>query len=103
LTQDLKEALLAAATRVGFIHEDDVLDESGNPTGKTELRWDGDGGLEGYLEWAAVHHPGHFIPQLGRVMPLQVNVKADVPKRVVYPSLEDTRVCHPPAGIRASQ
>jgi hypothetical protein len=57
LTQDLKEALLAAATRVGFIHEDDVLDENGKPTGKTELRWDGDGGLEGYLEWAAVYTP----------------------------------------------
>ena len=24
-------------------------------------------------------------------MPLQVNVKAEMPKRVVYPSLEDTR------------
>jgi hypothetical protein len=61
------------------------------------VKWDGDGGLEGYLEWAAVYHPGHFIPQLGRVMPLQVNVKAEAPKRVVYPSLEDTR-----AALRAN-
>ena len=88
---------MAAATRVGFIRENDILDKDGKPTGKTELKWDGDGGLEGYLEWAAVYHPGHFIPQLGRVMPLQVNVKAEAPKRVVYPSLEDTR-----AALRAN-
>jgi hypothetical protein len=30
-------------------------------------------------------------------MPLQVNVKAEAPKRVVYPSLEDTR-----AALRAN-
>ena len=94
-----KEALLAAAEAIGFIHEDDVLDENGKPTGATTLSWNGDGGLEGYLEWAAVHHPGHFIPQLGRVMPLQVNVKADVPKRVVYPSLDDTRAALRARGI----
>jgi len=35
--------------------------------------------------------PNAFIAQLGRVMPLQVNVKAEAPKRVVYPSLDDTR------------
>ena len=79
--ETVKEALLAAATRVGFIRENDILDKDGKSTGKTELKWDGDGGLEGYLEWAAVYHPGHFIPQLGRVMPLQVNVKAETPKR----------------------
>jgi hypothetical protein len=73
LTMDLKEALLAAATRVGFIREADVLDNDGKPTGKTKPVWDGDGGLAGYLEWAAVYQSGHFITQLGRVMPIQVN------------------------------
>jgi hypothetical protein len=89
LTQDMKEALLAAATRVGFIHEDDILDKDGKPTGRTKKRWNGEGGLEGYLEWAAVYRSSHIISLLGRVMPLQVNVKADVkPKRVPYPSYE---------------
>jgi len=44
-----------------------------------------------------VYHPHLFAPQLGRVLPLQVNVKAETPKRVVYPSLEDTR-----AALRAN-
>jgi hypothetical protein len=99
LTQDMKEALLGAATAVGFIHEDDVLDENGKPTGATKMSWNGDGGLQGYLEWAAVYRASHFIPQLGRIMPLQVNVKAEAPKRVVYPSLEDTRAALRAKGI----
>jgi hypothetical protein len=57
----------------------------------TGLQFTGKGGLKGYLRWAAVHRANSFIPQLGRIMPLQVNVKAEMPKRVVYPSLEDTR------------
>ena len=90
LTQDMKEALLAAATRVGFIHEDDILDKDGKPTGRTKKRWNGEGGLEGYLVWAAVHRSTHFITQLGRVMPLQVNQKTEVKKeRVPYRSYEE--------------
>jgi len=54
LTNDLKEALLEAATRVGFVREVPVLDADGEPTGRTKPEWDGDGGLAGYLEWAAV-------------------------------------------------
>ena len=34
-----------------------------------------------------MHRASSFIPQLGRIMPLQVNAKADVkPKRVPYRS-----------------
>ena len=76
LTNDLKEALLEAATRVGFVREVDVLDADGKPTGRKVPEWDGDGGLAGYLEWAAVYQPGHFIPQLGKVMPIQINAVA---------------------------
>jgi hypothetical protein len=32
-------------------------------------------------------------------MPLQVNVKAEAPKRVVYPSLDDTRAALRARGI----
>jgi hypothetical protein len=31
VTRDMKEALLAAAENIGFIHEDAVLDENGKP------------------------------------------------------------------------
>ena len=58
LTNDLKEALLEAATRVGFVREVDVLDADGKPTGRKVPEWDGDGGLAGYLEWAAFTSPG---------------------------------------------
>src|SRR6476646_1983813 len=76
-TRDMKEALLGAAETIGFIHEDAVLDENGKPTGATKLSWDGDGGLQGYLTWLGVYHPHLFAPQLGRVMPTQINVKAE--------------------------
>jgi hypothetical protein len=100
LTQDMKEALLAAATCVGFIHEDDILDKDGKPTGRTKKRWNGEGGLEGYLVWAAVHRSTHFITQLGRVMPLQVNMKATVkPPRVPFRSLDEIRAALRAKGI----
>jgi len=91
--------LLSAAENIGFIREDAVLDENGKPTGATKLSWDGDGGLEGYLTWLGVYHPHLFAPQLGRIMPTQINVKAETPKRVVYPSLDDSRAALRARGI----
>jgi hypothetical protein len=93
LTNDLKEALLEAATRVGFVREVDILDKDGKPTGKTKPEWDGDGGLAGYLEWAAVYQPGHFIPQLGKVMPIQINAVARTETKPIvhYETLEERR------------
>jgi hypothetical protein len=93
LTNDLKEALLEAATRVGFVREVDILDANGKPTGKKKPEWDGDGGLAGYLEWAAVFQPGHFIPQLGKVMPIQINAVSKIETKPVvrYETLEERR------------
>ena len=93
LTNDLKEALLEAATRVGFVREVPVLDADGEPTGRTKPEWDGDGGLAGYLEWAAVFQPGHFIPQLGKVMPIQINTVARTETKTVvrYETVEEPR------------
>ena len=55
--------------------------------------WDGDGGLAGYLEWAAVYQPGHFIPQLGKVMPIQINAVARTETKTVvrYETVEERR------------
>ena len=91
LTTDLKDALLEAATRVGFVREVDVLDANGKPTDRKKPEWDGDGGLAGYLEWAAVFQPGHFIPQLGKVMPIQINAVARTETKTVvrYETVEE--------------
>ena len=93
LTTDLKDALLEAATRVGFVREVDVLDANGKPTGRKKPEWVGDGGLAGYLEWAAVFQPGHFIPQLGKVMPIQINAVARTETKTVvrYETVEERR------------
>jgi hypothetical protein len=58
------------------------LDRDGNPTGMTRLTATGKGGLKGYLKWAAIHRANAFIPQLGRIMPMQINVKTE-PKTVI--------------------
>ena len=97
--RELKEALLDAAQEVGEVEETDVLDKDGKPTGTTRMRATGKDGLRGYLRWAAMYRANAFIAQLGRVMPLQVNVKAEAPKRVVYPSLDDARAALRARGI----
>jgi hypothetical protein len=85
--RDLKEALLDAAEEVGEVEETEILDKDGNSTGQFSRKATGKGGLKGYLKWAAVHRANAFIPQLGRIMPMQVNVKTDIkPKRVPYRS-----------------
>ena len=68
VSDDLKQALLNAAMRVGFIHEEDILGEDGKPTGQTRKTYNGEGGLEGYLMSAAVNQSAHFLSLLGRVM-----------------------------------
>jgi hypothetical protein len=100
LTNDLKEALIEAAKRVGFIREVDVLDKDGKPTGRKVPEWDGDGGLTGYLEWAAVFQPGHFIPQLGKVMPIQINAvsRTETKPVVHYETVEERRKAMIDAG-----
>ena len=102
VTKDMKEALLEAASRVGFIREED-LDADGKPTGKAKANsvwnpmgeskpiWSGEDGLVGYLTWASVYQSGHFMSQLGRVMPLQVNQKTETKVSVKYETVEEVR------------
>jgi hypothetical protein len=84
---------------VGEVEETEILDKDGNSTGQFRRKATGKGGLKGYLKWAAVHRANAFIPQLGRVMPTQINVKAEAPKRVEYPNLDDTRAALRARGI----
>lgn len=43
----------------------------------------GKGGLEGYLIWLGLNHPASYATLLGRILPMQVNIKADVTETVV--------------------
>ena len=43
---------------------------TGKPTGKIELKYEGEEGLVGYLKWTGLHHPAAFLAQLGHVLPL---------------------------------
>ena len=91
-TQDLKDDIMRAAEEVGFVKEFEKLDDVGAPTGQTEKQWIGEEGRLGYLKWAAVYQPAQFLALLGRVLPLQMNVKSIHRVEVVkYPSLEEAR------------
>jgi hypothetical protein len=46
----------------------------------------------------AVRQPGHFIPQLGKVMPLQVNVRSEEKTVVHYETVEERRQAMIAAG-----
>ena len=76
-TQMLKDALLLAAEQVGEIRKVPVLDADGNPTGEFEFEYSGVDGLLGYLRWAAINRPASFLALLGRVLPLQLNIKSE--------------------------
>ena len=71
----------------------------GEPTGKLEMQVIEKGEL-GYLKWLAEKHPQQFAPLYGRLVPLEMNLKTDQPKkRVVYPSLDETRAALRARGI----
>jgi hypothetical protein len=97
-TRDLKEALLEAAEEVGEVIEEPILGKDGKPTGMTRSVSTGKDGIKGYLKWAAIHRANAFIPQLGRVMPLQVNVRSEEKPVVHYETVEERRKAMIDAG-----
>jgi hypothetical protein len=108
--QELKQAMLDAASEVGEINEEPILDRDGNPTGMTRLTATGKDGLKGYLKWAAVHRANAFLPQLGRIMPIQVNAitKTETRPVVRYETVEERRAAMiergwPPAVLQAME
>jgi hypothetical protein len=100
LSRCSNEELLAAAAEVGEVEEVPIFDKDGKPTDKTLSKATGKGGLRGYLRWAAVHRANAFIPQLGRVMPLQVNVKDGTkPARTPFRSVDEIKAALRAKGI----
>jgi hypothetical protein len=59
-TQQLKDAILEAADRLGYIREEPKLDDKGKPTGEIELVHDGKDATVGYLMWLDKHNPASF-------------------------------------------
>jgi hypothetical protein len=90
LTADIRKLIRQAAEETGYKEIVPVCDDKGMPTGKFEEVVVETGEL-GYLKWLAEKHPQQFASLYGRMIPFEMNVKSEAPKRVVYPSLEDTR------------
>jgi hypothetical protein len=65
----------------------------------TRMRAAGKDGLKGYLRWASMYRANAFIAQLGRVMPLQVNVKSEKKVEIRYETVEEVRVALRAKGI----
>lgn len=87
-TAELKEAFLQAANNAGFVMEVPRLDADGKQIG-TELIA-GEGGLVGYLTWAAINRSNAFISQLGRFIPAVLDARFEVTRDPVeYRPLED--------------
>jgi hypothetical protein len=90
-TQDLKEAILESASMLGHLKEEAVLDKDGKPTGRTKLVHEGEGGITGYLIWLGKNNPAAYARLLARVLPLQVNQRAEHAPKVVYETVEEVR------------
>lgn len=101
-TQILKDALLIAAEELGEIKRVAVLDEEGLPTGQYEYEYSGHDGLIGYLKWAGIHRPSSFLALLGRILPMQMNIKSERSLKVVYKTVEETRLALKERGIEPS-
>jgi hypothetical protein len=98
----VKDALLLAAEQLGEIQRVAVLDEDGRPTGEYEFEYSGVDGLLGYLRWAGVNRPASFLSLLGRVLPLQLNIKTERSLKVTYKTVEETRAALKERGIEPS-
>jgi hypothetical protein len=90
-------AVARAAEELGFVREVKIVDEGGKET--TELQYDGDGGLVGFLKWAALHHTAAFLAQLGRILPLQVHSRTEKAVKVTYRSVEEVTLDLKRAGF----
>ena len=64
-----------------------MLDEDGN---LVEIK-PGPGGLEAFLLYCALYHTKAYLSLLGKVLPLQVNMKVEPERTVVYESVEQVR------------
>jgi hypothetical protein len=85
-TELINEAMVRATEELGFVREVKTVGENGKET--TELQYDGDGGIVGFLKWAALNHTAAFLSQFGRLIPAQMNVRTQKTVDIAYRSLE---------------
>jgi hypothetical protein len=98
-TQVLKDALLDAASALGFPEEITLVDDDGKPTGVIKLKKTGVDGMTGYLEWLGLNHPHTFAALLGRVLPTQLNIKTTSSLKVTYKTVEEANKALREVGI----
>jgi hypothetical protein len=98
-TKILKDALLDAATELGFPEEVTLLDDDGRPTGVIKMTKTGIDGLQGYLEWLGLNNPRTFAVLLGRVLPTQLNIKTTSSLKVTYKTAAEARQALEERGI----
>jgi hypothetical protein len=89
-TELINEAMVRAAEELGFVREVKTVGENGKET--TELQCDGDGGVVGFLKWAALYHTAAFLSQFGRLIPAQMNVRTEKTVDIAYRSFEEVLV-----------
>jgi hypothetical protein len=82
--------MVRAAEELGFVREVKTVDEGGKET--TEFQYDGDGGVVGFLKWAALNHTAAFLAQFGRLIPAQMNVRSEKTVDIAYRSFEEVLV-----------
>jgi hypothetical protein len=98
-TQILKDALLNAASELGFLDEVTLLDDDGQPTEVIKMVKTGKDGMQGYLEWVGINHPRTFVALLGRVLPTQLNIKTASSLKVTYKTVAEANKALKDAGI----
>jgi hypothetical protein len=91
LTVTLKEAILKAGELVGDELQAKVPEEE-------HIH-----GLIAYLMEQARTNPDVFMAMLGRVLPLQINTKHEIPEPVVYRTVEEVRAALIEKGIPADK
>jgi hypothetical protein len=75
---DLREAVVAGIQAVGFIEKD----KKGRP------KPTGRGGVQGFIEWLALHEPKTAAALFARVLPYFINVGMEVPDVVSEAEME---------------
>jgi hypothetical protein len=100
VTSDLKKALEDSAAIVGMPKWVSKLDENGKETGNGEFVPSGEGGLTGYLTWAALKKSEAYLGLWGRLLPMQVNAKIQQkPPRVEYRTVDEIKTALRAKGI----
>jgi hypothetical protein len=92
-----------AADEIGNVIEETVLDAEGKDTGRVRLRPSGEGGLVGFLKWAALNHTSAYMSQLGQDGAFGLLAIMDIRARSISFTTRPRRPYGPPDHERAGE